>query len=270
MARVHSVARRPLPAHPKLVHTCADLRDAAARDALGGVDVLWHLAFVLWRDPSAAVVNRDGTDNVLAARPARVVFASSAAVYGARPDNPLPLHEHHAARPNPECAYATHKLDAERRCLDAGPPALVLRIGAVLGPHADPRLRRATRGYRRVVPAIGGVRQATQFLDEDDVADALLRAGRTPATGVLNVATTDWLDAEDIARIARSRVVRLPRRLIVGGSEVAYRAHLLPFGADRTVLIDGPLALDARRASVELDWRPTHSSADVLAGALGD
>src|SRR5437763_120461 len=103
---VQSVARRPLPvSDPKLRHVCADLRSRDAVAALAGVDVLWHLAFQLWRSPEMAAVNRAATDAVLAAAPARIVFASSAAVYGAWPENPLPLLESHPARPNDECAY---------------------------------------------------------------------------------------------------------------------------------------------------------------------
>jgi nucleoside-diphosphate-sugar epimerase len=152
--RVRSVARRPVAAHPKLVHTCGDLRSPDARRALAGVDVLWHLGFQLWRqrggvwggrpaggEPGDA--NLAGTANVVAAGPGRIVFASSAAVYGAWPDNPLPLDETVMPRPNRECPYARHKLEAERVCIDAA-PSVSLRICAVLGPRADPAVRRAS------------------------------------------------------------------------------------------------------------------------------
>jgi nucleoside-diphosphate-sugar epimerase len=269
VTRVRSVARRPLPAHPKLVHTRCDLCDPAASAALAGADVLWHLGFSLWRDRSARAVNLRGTSNVLAGKPGRVVLASSAAVYGARPDNPLPIAEDWPPRPNRECPYAADKLTCERRCLDAGPPALALRIGAVLGPHADPRVRQAVSGYRRAVPGVAGANEALQFLDEDDVARALHLAGKSTAVGVLNVAPDDWLSASDVAHLARSRVVRLPLPLLLAGSELAFGLKLLPFGADRTILLNGPLALDSRRTMAALGWRATHTSAAVLAAALG-
>ena len=270
------MARRPLAPHPKLLHTIADLRRPEARQALVGVDVLWHLAFAVWRPrgarghaPSAAAdTNLTGTANVLAASPGRVVFASSVAVYGAWPDNRLPLREDAPARPTRECAYAGHKLAAERLCTDAA-PAAVLRIGAVLGDHADPIVARATLGYRRVVPAIRGVAQALQFVGEDDVAAALLAAGRSEATGTFNIASEDWLSATDIAEVSGGRVVRLPRAALVGGSDAAFRLGLLPFGADRAALLNGPLAVDCARAAVVLGWRPTRRAAEVLAVALG-
>ncbi|HSS11503.1 MAG TPA: NAD-dependent epimerase/dehydratase family protein [Acidimicrobiales bacterium] len=270
ITQIRSVARRPLGSwagHSKIVHTEADLRDDDARRALDGVDVLWHLGFALWRGGDSAHLNLDGTRNVLAARPGRVILASSVAVYGAWPDNPIPLTEDHWPRPNPECPYASQKLTAERLCREAA-PTTVLRIAAALGPHADPSIERATLGYRRAVPAIRAVTQAVQFLDEDDAASALHVAGSLGPAGVFNIAPPDWLSERDIARLAGSRVVRLPAKAVVRASDVAFRLGLLPFGADRAILINGPMAVDASKAAEELGWRATHGSAEVLSAAL--
>jgi len=262
------VARGPLDAHPRVTHTRADLCSPEARDALKGVDVLWHLGAQLWRsrDARQIAVNIEGTINVAAAGAARIVLASSAAVYGAHPDNPLPITEDQPPRPNAECPYAWHKLEAEQIVAAAG-PAAVLRIGAVLGPHADAAVARAARGYRWIVPAVAAP-QALQFLDEDDAAGALLAAGTSDATGVWNVAPPDWLDEHDIARMAGGRVLRLPTRAALTVAELGLRARVLPFGADRACLLDGPLALDPSRALDAFGWRATRSSAEVLTAAL--
>lgn len=230
--------------------------------------MLWHLGAQLWRDRRQIAVNVDGTANVLAGGPRHVVLASSAAVYGAHPDNPVPIRESHPVRPNAECPYAWHKLESERLCRDAAPCA-VLRIAAVLGPHADPQVARAAQGYRAVVPAVRGVRSSLQFLDEDDAADAIVAAGLAGKAGTWNLATTDWLDASTIAGLSGGRLVALPRRVVVGGAELAFRLHLLPFGADRSSLLAGPLALDASAAGRDLGWTPALTSAEVLGRALG-
>jgi nucleoside-diphosphate-sugar epimerase len=267
VATVRSVARRPLPSAPKLVHIQADLREDAAREALAGVEVLFHLGFALWRGREASLVNIDGTRNILAGRPARVALASSAAVYGAWPDNPLPLSEDAWPRPNRECGYALDKLRVERLC-ESVAPTVALRLAAVLGPHADPAVARAVRGYRMAVPAGWGKRVALQFLDEADAAAAVHRAGTSAVTGVVNISPADWLSPTDVARIAGSRVVRVPQRALQAASEVAFRLRRTPFGSDRAVLINGPLALDPTRARVELGWTASKTSAEVLAAAL--
>jgi nucleoside-diphosphate-sugar epimerase len=141
-------------------------------------------------------------------------------------------------------------------------------MAAVLGPHADPAVRSATLGYRRAVPAVRGVDQAVQFLDEEDAATALHLAGAAGREGVFNVGPLDWLNQRDIARLAGSRVVRLPARVLLSASDAAFRWRLLPFGADRAVLITGPLAVDASRAGREFGWRASRGSGDVLSAAL--
>ncbi len=289
ISEVRSVARRALPPSvapsapdqvAKLVHTRADLRQPEARTALEGVDVLYHLAAQVWRKPGPGGLgemygaNVQGTRNVLLARPGAVVFASSAAVYGAWPDNPRPLSESHMPRPNVQCPYALHKLLAEQASAARSGRWAVLRIAAVLGPHADARVARAVRGYRVAVPSVRGHAQAVQWLDESDAVAGLLAAGQALLAGtevngqVLNLATTDWLAAKDVAQLAHSRVIELPLSALVGVSELGKRLRVTPFGADRAVLIAGPLALSVTRAEHLLGWRPSKTSAEVLAAAI--
>jgi nucleoside-diphosphate-sugar epimerase len=270
ISRVRSVARRPLPTHPKLQHVRADLRDPAARRALERVDVLWHLGFQLWRRAGRSRMegtNVEGTAGVAAARPGRIVVASSAAVYGAWPDNPLPIDESVTPRPNAECDYARQKLRAEEICA-ASAPTSSLRISGVVGPTADPVVRRLAATSRRLVPAVRGVRQALQFLHEEDAVAALHLAGKRGAAGVYNVAPPDWMDERAYAAIAGARVVHVRPRVLLRASEVAFHLHLTDVGADRAVLITGPLALAPGRARQVLGWRASRSSRDTLSEFL--
>jgi UDP-glucose 4-epimerase len=292
VGQVRTVARRPLPAElmgrlpaDRLVHTLADLRQPSARRALEGVDLLFHLAAQVWQGRSSRgleemyTANVEGTRNVVLARPGALVFASSAAVYGAWPDNPLPMNEDHEPRPNIECSYAVQKLVAERTSVAEVPRHVIVRLAAVLGAHADARVAQAVRGYRLAVPAVTGTAQAVQWLDEGDAAEGLLAAGRALLNGdgvngsgvageVVNLGPAGWLEAHDVALLARSRVVKLPRRTIVSGAEVGRRLGLSPFGADRAVLITGPLALSVSKADRLLGWKATSTSSEVLAAAL--
>lgn len=288
VGQIRTVARRPLSPDPvggppdRLVHTLADLGHPSARQALDGVDLLFHLAAQVWQGRSSRgleqmyAANVEGTRNVARARAGALVFASSAAVYGAWPDNPLPMDEGHEPRPNIECAYAVQKLVAERTCVTEGPRHVIVRLSAVLGAHADARVAKAVRGYRLAVPAVTRAAQAVQWLDEGDAAEGLLAAGRALVNGgdadgeVVNLAPADWLEAHDVAALAGSRVVELPRRTMVTGAEVGRRLGFSPFGADRAVLITGPLALSASKADRLLGWKATSTSADVLAAALGN
>jgi nucleoside-diphosphate-sugar epimerase len=150
-----------------------------------------------------------------------------------------------------------------------------VRLAAVLGPHADARVARAVRGYRLAVPAVRGVRQAVQWLDEDDAVEglravgrALVAPGRGVAGEVFNIATQDWLSASDAALVAGSRVATVPRRALMASSRLGKRMGVTPFGVDRAVLISGPLALSVTKAKLVLGWQPTRTSVQVLSDAL--
>jgi UDP-glucose 4-epimerase len=129
-------------------------------------------------------------------------------------------------------------------------------------------VRKASRALRRVVPAARGRRQAVQFAHEDDVAAALHRAATAGVEGTYNVATADWLSEDEVAAVSGGRVVRLPFRALLRGSEVLARLRLLDFGADRAVFLNGPSALSPERAERDWGWRPARSSAQVLGDFL--
>lgn len=283
------MARRPLTAPPafraggrRFRHVTADLVSLAARQAMDGADIVYHLGAQVWQGRGRTAMadmhaaNVFGTANIVAADIGAAVLSSSVAVYGAWPDNPLPMDELWPARPNPECPYAQQKLAAEMACSEAakGPWAAV-RLSAVLGPHADARVARSVAAYRLAVPAITGVAQAVQWLDEDDAVDGLLAVGEALRGGgagvsgqVFNLAPPDWLSAADVARLAGGRVVAVPRTALLGASRLGRAVRLTPFGPDRAALINGPLVVSTSKAAGVLKWRAARSSAEVLCAAL--
>ncbi len=173
--------------------------------AVRGADVVFHLAAISavpesFRDPIATnEVNVHGTLAVLrAAKVAsvrRVVFASSAAVYGARPP-PLP----EDASFDLMSPYAVSKAAGELWCHlyhDLGSEAVALRPFNVYGPRQSPEggaviaafLRAARTGEKPVVHGDG--EQTRDFVYVGDVVEAFERAAT--AAGVsgeaINVAS---------------------------------------------------------------------------------
>jgi replicative DNA helicase loader DnaI len=141
----------PLPdAHGHFIPCQQDIRAPSLAETLTRyqVDTLVHTAFVLFPPPrrlrEMAEINVGGTENVLRAAVQagvhHVIFLSSTTVYGAWPDNPLPLTEEHPPRPNPDYPYAVHKAQAEalvRRFGEEHPNRVwtILRPPGVVGPH---------------------------------------------------------------------------------------------------------------------------------------
>src|SRR5436190_1281197 len=193
------------------------------REAMKGVDFVFHLAALvsvqesIQKPNECAEINAGGTAIVVQeaarARVKKLIFSSSAAIYG---DNPtIPKIESMPAEP--KSRYAASKYEGERRCLpftDEGRLATVsLRYFNVFGPYQD-------RGseYAAAVPAFiekaiknepitifGDGRQTRDFIYVKDVAAAnAFFALKSQATGVFNVALGRQITITDLALTIRN------------------------------------------------------------------
>jgi nucleoside-diphosphate-sugar epimerase len=162
-------------------------------------------------------VNVNGTQNVLRAAGKagirKVVYTSSATVYGAHPDNPIPLTEESPLRANLDFSYSAHKLEAEyvvREFKEEYPNSIVtvFRPAIVFGPHVD-----NAWSHLMEFPVFFGVqghRPPFQFVHEEDVAGALSWAVHNDLDGPYNLAPDGWLEADEVLAILGRRRVELP------------------------------------------------------------
>jgi len=160
-----------------------------------------------------------GLSAALAECPAvrHVVLVSSAMVYGAWANNPVPLTEDAALRPDVEFAYA-RQLGAVEQMVDdwrlvvAGRSVTVLR--PVLSMAAD-----GTSGIAAALAAGMGQRMGeddppAQFLHLDDLASAVVLAAEQQLDGVFNVAPDGWVAGERVRALAGAVPrVKLPERV---------------------------------------------------------
>jgi nucleoside-diphosphate-sugar epimerase len=208
----------------KLAFQRADLASTDLPPLLEDVDALVHLA--ARRDPHPDErlmerVNVEGTRRLLDAASAvgvrKIVWVSSAAVYGAWPDNPVPLGEDALLRPNPGYLPPLHDAESERllaewseQNADAG--VVVLRLAPVVGPGSMSLLARAALGH---APAtVRDAARPVQVVHVDDAAAAVSLAVAGPLDGVYNVAADSWLDATEAdALVGHRRLPGLPYEL---------------------------------------------------------
>jgi len=271
-------ASRPGPGHLDVGR--ADLATADLAEAFSGADTVVHLAWSPGRpcrggQPSR--VNVDTTRRVLAAAGAAgvdtVVHLSSAAVYGAWPDNAVPLTEEAALRPNVGVLDAVHHAEAERLVADWAEAhrraaVSVLRPAAMLGPGADSWLARALAGR-------SGLRSdrtdpARQFVHVDDVATAAAVAVTERLDGVFNVAADGWITSDVLRSLSSARPsLPVPSRLVIPLARWAWRVRLSDVPPDLLPLTEYAwvVANDRLRAT---GWAPQHSNEDaVVAGRPG-
>jgi nucleoside-diphosphate-sugar epimerase len=201
----------------KFVCDPVDVRNPELRRRLEGVDVLVHLAFImdpiqdetLMRD-----VNVNGSHNVFEAAAAagvrKIVYTSSAAVYGAHPDNEVPLVEESPLRANLDFSYPAHKLEVEymvQDFRDQHPEVVftVFRPATVFGANADNAWSHLME--MPFLPVAEGHRPPMQFVHEDDVADALVFAVHRDLDGAYNVAPDGWMEGDEVlAAVGRRRL----------------------------------------------------------------
>lgn len=134
-----------------------------------------------------------------------VVIVSSAAVYGAWADNPVPMCEDAVVRPNPGSDYALSKAENERRwgiwARDRnGATLAVLRPALVVGDDEEQWLAVALRAATRW--GVGDADAATQFVHVEDLASAVVLAVEQRLDGVYNVAPEGWLAGEEVQELA--------------------------------------------------------------------
>jgi len=137
----------------------ADVRDPALAGRLAGVDVVVHADFDLAPDSDARrrrAFNVRGAQTVLTAAAAgqvgRVVLVTSAMVYGARPDNQVPLPENAPLAADADSSVAGDLLEVEqlaRRSPRANPgmAVTVVRPAALVGDSLSPVDTLVTRHF---------------------------------------------------------------------------------------------------------------------------
>lgn len=134
-----------------------------------------------------------------------VVLVSSAVVYGAWPNNPVPLSEDAPLRPNPGFGWAADRAEAERLLAEwkdghPGSTATVLRPTVTVRGGALSLLEAALNG-------VGGLRpreasRPVQFLAEADAASAIACALDQRLDGAFNVAPDGWVSDETVRALA--------------------------------------------------------------------
>ncbi|MEV4614602.1 NAD-dependent epimerase/dehydratase family protein [Kitasatospora sp. NPDC049258] len=242
-----------------------DIRDRAALEpALTGVDGVCHLAALtrsresLGRPEAHWEVNHGGMAallDALAARPGRprVVFGSTAAVYGAPARQPID----ERAEPAPGNPYGASKLAAEEllreRAAAGGPSAVVLRCfnaagtGDVDEARIIPKALAVAAGRYPRLELNGDGSVVRDFVHVEDVALAyLLALEAAPAGRTYNVGATPASMLEIIAAVERVTGRRVPVE-------------------HRPAQPEAPrLVADTALIHRELGWRPDRSDLDQM------
>ncbi|MFC0599627.1 SDR family oxidoreductase [Streptomyces palmae] len=253
-----------------------DVRDPVIAEKLRGVDVVVHLAvdLDLETDPAARTAyNVRGTQTVLTAAAAagvrRVVLCTSAMVYGALPDNDVPLAEDAELRATAEATGVGDLLEIEhlaRRAPRAHPGlnVTVLRPAVLVG-GTDTALTRYFESPRLLV--VAGSRPTWQFCHVEDLVGALEYAALEKVEGELAVGCDGWLEQEEVEELSGIRRMELPSAVALGAASRLHRLGLTPSPAGDLAYTMHPWAVSGSGLH-DAGWRPQWTNEEVLAELL--
>ncbi len=254
-----------------------DIRDPILAERLAGVDVLAHLD--LDTDPDAdpkarTARNVRGAQTVLTSAAAagvrRVVLCTSAMVYGALPDNPVPLAEDAPLRAVEDSSLVGDLLEIERLAARAprahpGLTVAVARPATLVGPGVDTVLTRHFEAPRLLV--VKGAEPRWQFCHVDDLVCALAYAVLEQVDGAFTVGCGGALDQRVVEERSGLRRMELPAGLAFGAAERLHRIGVTPAPASELAYVTYPWVVPstALRAA---GWTPTHTNESALAALL--
>jgi len=257
-----------------------DLTDPALVSRLTGVDVVVHTAVSIdiSADPAArAHRNVRGVQTVLTASAAagvrRVIVVTSAMVYGALPDHPIPLDEDAPLRAEPDGSVLSDLLEIESLCARAprshpGTSVTVVRPAAVVGAGVDTVLTRHFEAPRLLV--VKGTEPAWQFCHVDDLAAALqFVVTHDDVGGPLTVGSDGYLGQGEVEQLSGKGRIDLPASFVFGTAQRLHRLGVTPAAASELQYVTHPWVVSAKRLRAA-GWRPAYDNAAVLRALMDE
>ncbi len=202
---------------PSIETRAVALDDPELKGFLAEADVLVHLGSGEDHGPeglpSSGSASSDLADTralldaAAATGVAHVVTLSSAMVYGAWANNPVPLTEDAPLRPDPGLPYASAKAESERlvfewRAAQSGPAPKVAVLRPTVAVSGESTEWLSSSPWSAAALRASGTDRPSQFLHLDDLASAIDHARREALDGPFNVAPDGWLPADVLRDLA--------------------------------------------------------------------
>jgi nucleoside-diphosphate-sugar epimerase len=205
-----------------------------------------------------------------AAGAAHLIAVTSAMVYGARDDNPLPLDDHAPLRATVDTGVVGDLMDVEQLLAvtaDVHPGLLVtvLRPAALVGPGVDTVITRHFEAPRLLT--VRGSSPAWQFCHVEDLGSAVAVAATHRLSGPLTVGSEGWLEQAEVEQLSGMRRVELSEATALGTAQRLHRIGVLPTPASDLAFALHPWAVSSARLRAE-GWLPAYDNATCLGVVL--
>lgn len=245
--------------------------------AISDVDALVHIAYdsdlesSLNESPSS---RRDRlirevqtlTTAAAAAGVSHLVVITSAMVYGAKEDNPVPLDEASPQLAEDAEGIVADLVEVERvldlaRQVHPGLQVTSVRPAALVGEGLDTMISRHFEAPRLLT--LKGRAPAWQFCHVEDLATAVSVVIRDDIPGVLGVGSVGTLSQAEVEEIASMRPVEMSASAATGAAERLHRLGVIPLPATDLAYVSFPWAV-APTTLNQHGWYPAYDNATAL------
>jgi UDP-glucose 4-epimerase len=251
-----------------------DIRSDKIADLLTGVDVLYHLAFIVGeiQDKEATRdININGSRNVFSAcarnHVEKVIYTSSMTVYGSRPDNPIGITEELPVSRHDGNYYSSSKVEVEDLAMDffKDHPRItltILRAALLVGPGIDNMFSRLWSLKLAALPA--GNTAHNQLIHEEDLGEALYLAYEKDVPGIYNVTADDAVPTRWCFRTAGAVVLSLPELLLKPLASAAFKLRVFPASGGWVRLSKYTVFGLSDKFKKATGWQPKYTSAQAF------
>jgi len=250
-----------------------DIRDPALVGRLSGIDVIVHtdLDLAAGSDSRARrAYNVRGAQTVLTAAAAggvrRVVLITSAMVYGAKPDNPVPIAEDAPLNADPDGSVVGDFMEIEQLAersprTNPGMAITVVRPAALVGEGIDTLITRHFEAPRLL--AVKGCAPRWQFCHIADLLSAIELAAAGAVSGACAVGSAGWLEQDQVEELSGLRRIELPAGVTFATAQRLHRAGITPALVSDLRYVVYPWVVDCKTLR-EAGWQPTVSNTEAL------
>jgi nucleoside-diphosphate-sugar epimerase len=237
-----------------------DLTDPSLVGRLEDVDVVVHRAVVEdGAGRTALRVAETVLTSAAAAGVKRAVVITSASVYGAHADNPIPLAESAPLRAEPDGSAAGLLLEVEAlvvrsRSSHPGLEVTVLRPATIVGTGEPSLISRHFEAPRILV--VRGAHPRWQFVHVHDLASAVELAVLGQVGGDVTVGADGSLSQDEVEALSGRRRVELPAALALGTAERLHRLGVTAAPASELAYVSQPWVVPSTVLRA-VGWAPT-------------